>query len=328
MDLRVFNELHEEGFISDSSLATIIQTENKRLFSVRWELTSLLSLGILLLTTGLGILVYKNINHIGHLAVISFITLASIACLYYCFGKAFRPTRQQVPAPNVWFDYVLLLGSLLFVTFIGYLQYQYQAFGNSWNLATLITALFLFFFAYYFDNIAVLSLAITTLAAWVGISVAPIQLLRNIDLSDTGLIQSLTIFGLALLLLAELLTRQNIKAHFYNTYKNFALHLLFIGLCSGIIAFRHFYLLWFAALVAVAAYQYRQSLKHNSFYYLLISTLYFYFGLSATIIISLWNLGNNGNGEAFLGLLLMYLIASTFGLIVFLVHHGKLIRNK
>ena len=64
----LYDELHAEGLISDASLEMIRQKQD--LFSVHWEVKTLLYLGVLLLTSGLGLLIYKNIDTIGHQAVL------------------------------------------------------------------------------------------------------------------------------------------------------------------------------------------------------------------------------------------------------------------
>jgi hypothetical protein len=67
----------------------------------------------------------------------------------------------------------------LFLTFVGYLQFEYNVFGNKWGLATFIPMVLLFMSAYYFDDLGVLSIAIVNLATWVGITVTPLQLLSS-----------------------------------------------------------------------------------------------------------------------------------------------------
>jgi hypothetical protein len=71
---------------------------------------------------------------------------------------------------KIWPDYILLLGCLLLLILIAYLQFQYNVFGNRYGLATFIPMVLLFISAYYFDHIGVLTMAITNLAAWAGIT--------------------------------------------------------------------------------------------------------------------------------------------------------------
>jgi hypothetical protein len=74
---------------------------------------------------------------------------------------------------------------LLTCIFIGYLQFQYTTFGTHYGLATLIPTVIGLFCAYYFDNKSILSIAITGLAAYIGLSVSPQSLINN-DFHETA----------------------------------------------------------------------------------------------------------------------------------------------
>src|ERR1700753_2211695 len=87
MRIELFRKLRAEGLIGEGSLERAEALESRRLFSLFWELRFLLYLGVLLLTGGLGILVYKNIDTIGHQAVLAFIAVVTVACFFYCFRK-------------------------------------------------------------------------------------------------------------------------------------------------------------------------------------------------------------------------------------------------
>jgi len=178
MDQDLFKKWHAEGLISDNALHKVQAVENNRLFSLHWELKTLLYLGIILLSGGLGVLVYRNIDTIGHQAVLAFIALVCAGCYFYCFRSKNPWSPGKVPAPNPFFDYVLLLGCLAMITFIGYLQFQYNVFGQRYGLAAFIPMLILFASAYYFDHLGILSLAITNLAAWMGLSEKTLTILK------------------------------------------------------------------------------------------------------------------------------------------------------
>lgn len=87
MDITLFNKLHTEGVISNASLEKIEAASGKQLFSLHWELKTILYLGVLLLSSGIGILIYKNIDGIGHTAILLFIGLICAGSFYYCFKK-------------------------------------------------------------------------------------------------------------------------------------------------------------------------------------------------------------------------------------------------
>ena len=52
MNIHIFEKLHQQELITDSALEIIREKEKKKLFSLHWELKTILYLGIVLLTTG------------------------------------------------------------------------------------------------------------------------------------------------------------------------------------------------------------------------------------------------------------------------------------
>lgn len=325
MDNTLFSKLHAEGILSEESFGKIKQRQVNSLFSLHWEIKTLLYIGVLLLTGGLGILVYKNIDTIGHQFILIFIALVCIGCFYYCLKNRLPFSTERVLSPNMIFDYLLLLGCLSFVIFIGYLQYQYNAFGNRYGLASFIPMLLLFFCAYYFDHLGVLSMGITNLAAWMGITVTPLQILKENDFNSGTIIVTGLILG-ALLITAALFTgHKKIKKHFEFTYTNFAVHILFISALAGMFHFEEIYLLWFLFLVGIGFYFYMKAMKDRSFYLLLVTILYAYIGVSYVFIRLLDSFGGISEGILYLGLI--YFIASGIGLVLFLINANKKIKT-
>ena len=127
---------------------------SSNLFSLYWEVKTILYLGTLLLSSGLAILIYKNIDTIGHQIILLFIAAICAGSFFYCFKNKLPFNTSKVFPPNSFFDYVLLMGCFTLVTFIGYLQFQYNVFGDRYGLATFIPMLVLFFTAYFFRQAA------------------------------------------------------------------------------------------------------------------------------------------------------------------------------
>lgn len=324
MDIDLFEQLQKEGTISAASAEKVRTVTASRLFSVHWELKTILYLGVLLLSGGLGILVYKNIDTIGHQVILLAIALACGGCFYYSFRHKLPFSKEKVPAPNGFFDYVLLLGCLLLLTFITYLQVQYNVFGTRYGAATFIPMLVLFFSAYYFDHIGVLSMAITNLAAWMGVTVTPLQLLSANDFSSYSLIYTGLFLGALLIVTALLSNRLRFKPHFSFTYSNFGTHIFFIATLAGMFsAYDGPYGLWFLLLAAVTVFFYSQAMKQRSFYFVLIITLYAYIGLSFMVIRLLMNARHEG--AIYAGLL--YFIASGIGSVILLINLNKKLKK-
>jgi hypothetical protein len=323
MNIPLFKKLHTEGLISDKSLAQAEAHEAGRLFSLFRELRLLLYLGVLLLTGGLGIVVYKNIDTIGHQAVLAFIALITVGSFYYCLRKKTAFDWDKVEAPNSIFDYILLLGCLSLLIFLGYWQYQYDIFGNNYGLAVFIPMVILFIAAYYFDHLGVLSLAITNLAAWAGLSITPLTLIKENGFTDHRLIFTGMLLGGILLAFGRLTTQRRIKAHFETTYTNFGLHLFFVAALAGLFTYDEVYLLWFAGLAGIASFLCVQAIRRRSFYFVLMIVLYTYIGLCYTVL----RLLLKGLQDDTIALGLLWLGLSAFGVAMFLIHLNRKIHS-
>jgi hypothetical protein len=325
VNIPLFEQLHQEGLVSEESLQKVQQKDRAGIFSVHWELKTILYLGILLLTGGLGILIYKNIDTIGHQVILAAIGLVCLGSFFYCERKKLPFARTKVPAPNSFFDYILLLGCLTLITFITYLQVQYTAFGNAYGLATFIPMVILFFCAYYFDHLGILSMAITNLAAWAGIAITPLNILHANNFAEPEIIFSGLLLGVALAILAWGSKRKDIKAHFNFTYTNFGMNILFIACLAGMIVFEDFYVLWLLPLAAIVFYFYKQAQATASFYLILMLTVYGYIGICYVITRLLLLLPNFDIEVIFL--ILMYYILSAIGVVIFLTRMNKKMKN-
>lgn len=317
MNTDLFDQLQKDGLISATSAEKVRTVEAGKLFSLHWELKTILYLGVLLLSGGLGILVYKNIDTIGHQVILLFIAAVCGGCFYYCMKHKPPFSRQKVEAPNGFYDYVLLLGCLLFITFITYLQVQYNVFGTRYGAATFIPLLVLTFSAYYFDHLGILSMAITNLAAWMGITVSPFSVL-SMDLSDDRLIYMGVLLGGILVLAAFLSEWKNFKPHFGFTYRNFGMHIFLVACTAGMCTSESLYLAWFLLEILACWYLYMLAIKQRSFYFLLILTLYAYVGLSTVVVRGLADMREGG-----IELGMLYFVASAIGTAVFLISQNK-----
>jgi hypothetical protein len=210
-------QLAAEGLLPPAQAAAIADDERTRPFSLHYELRALLYLGIMLFTGGVGVLVYQHLDSIGHGVIIGAITLAMAASFAYAHRHRAAFTWGKAPRTATAADYLLLLSCLLFLVLEGYLQVQYGVFGRRYGLVTVLPAGLFFYLAYLFDHRGVLSLAITALAAWVGVSVAPLTLFTegfpSRELSGPGLLLGLALVAAGLA--SEQLRR---KPHFAYTY--------------------------------------------------------------------------------------------------------------
>lgn len=321
MQIPLIKRLHEEGHISGDTLKRAAELETAGVFSIYWELRVLLYLGVLLLTGGLGILVYKNIDSIGHAAVLAGIGCMTAGCFAWCLLKKAPFRWDFVGSPDALFDYLLLLGCLCLLIFLGYWQFEYQVFGTHFGLAAFIPMTILFASAYLFDHRGVLSLAITNLAAWAGIAITPLSLLRSGAFSEDRLIYTGVLLGAVLLLAGRLSRVRGWKAHFELTWSNFGLHLLFVSLLAGLFRFDRIYLLWFLGLLAVAGFLFIQARAQRSFYFIVAIVGYSYIGFSDVV------LRNLPTVEAGLYLGFLYFMISGIGLAVWLIRINRQLKR-
>lgn len=211
-------DLQAQNLLPPEQAAAIGADERSRPFSLHYELRALLYLGILLLSGGLGVLVYQNIDSIGHGVVVAAVAALTAACFAYANRYRAPFTWGVAPQTSVGANYLLLLGCLLFLVLEGYLQVQYHLFGTRYGLAALVPAAVFFAVAYLFDHRGVLSMAVTALASWVGVSVAPLDVLRNADFFGAALGNAGIGLGVALMAAGWLSEYFDRKRHFAYTY--------------------------------------------------------------------------------------------------------------
>jgi hypothetical protein len=180
----------------------------------------------------------------------------------------------------------------------------------------------LFFCAYYFDHLGVLSLAVTNLAAWMGIVVTPTQILKQNDFHSDTLIYTALLLGALLVAAGEISRWKNIKQHFRFTYINFGAHILFIATLAGMFHFRERYFLWFLLLLGIAAYFYWRSLQERSFYFLVILALYAYIGI-VYVVTDIILVKFRTADMLSIYMALLFYIVSAIAMILFLIRHNK-----
>jgi hypothetical protein len=217
-----------------------------------------LYLSVLFFTTGIGILIYQNIDTIGHIAILSFLLVVTVICFYFSFKNSNGFQKAETSFDNPIFDYLILAAILLTCIFIGYLQFQYTAFGTHYGLATLIPTVIALFCAYYFDNKSILSIAITGLAAYIGLTVSPQSLLNN-NLHET----------IAL------------KKHFTLVYLTFGLHLVSISCINNL--FEPYWFIYFLFLAAALYYFYISSYTIKSVSLFVFTIVYAYIGVNIVL---------------------------------------------
>lgn len=269
-------KLIEQKLISEEQFNAIKQYDALGIFSLHNELRFLLYLSVLSFTSGVAILIYKNIDSIGHTAVLTLLFIITSISFYFCFKKAKGFRKYEVFFENPIYDYLVVLCTILSCIFIGYFQYQYDVFGNKW--ATLLGCLIGFFCAYYFDNKSSLSIGITGLATFVGITVTPRTVLENEIYSNPLLSYYGLILGLLLLLWSVYSIRVDLKRHFNLVFLTFSLHL--IGICCIAGLLEKYYIIFVFLQAVLMFYFYKTSYKIDSISIYVFTIVYSFIGFN------------------------------------------------
>jgi Predicted membrane protein (DUF2157) len=321
-----FEYLHHQGLLSEASIYKIRQQQSYNSISLFWDLRLVLYAGVLLLTGGLGVLIYKNIDNIGHFAIILAMTAGSLVCYGFALKRKGPFSWDEVRSPGTVFDYVLLLGSILMVTLAGYMQYQYKIFGTEWKLATFIPMVILFFTAYLFDHQGLLSMAIVNLAAWLGVTINERVLLQSNQLNDRNTLITAVLLGAALILASYFSKISRKKAHFHQLYHQFGTHLFFFSAFIALFVFSPRYYPWVLVYIAGVVYHYLKAAKDNSYYYMVITMIYAYGCLSFVAVDLLETAFGNQYGTK-TKMIFTYFTLSAILLIMILIHQYKKFRK-
>jgi hypothetical protein len=242
--------LRSDGVLSEAQAAFLTRVARGELLSVRLELQLLLWAGVSLIAAGAGLLVKTHYDQIGPLAVTLLLTAATSVSFLYVVRHLPAFSWGEVPSPTLAFDYLLLLGVLLLGTDIAWIEYRWTLLGTGWPWHLLIVSLVCLPIAYRCDSRAVLSLALTTFAAWRGVSLTFV--LNSAHRAGADLLRTNALAVGALFLAAAAATRLlRRKPHFEEVYGNIGLALLLGALFSGTFG-RTSEPLWGIALFAAA----------------------------------------------------------------------------
>jgi len=256
--------LRREGALSAAQADLFGRVARRELVSVHRELRFLLYGGILVAMMGVGLLVKQNFERIGPLAIAAALGVAAAGCLDFAS------------------EYLLLFGVLLLGADLAYVEAQFTPLGDAWPWHLLIMSVVSAFLAVRYDSRIVFSLALSTFAAWRGVSVVLLEKAFWSGPDPAGSLRANAIgCGLAFLLLAAALVRFDRKAHFEPVAVHAGWILILGALVSGLggddVAFGLLAVLVGAGLAAFAFRRARFSL-------FVLGVLAAYTGLSALFL--------------------------------------------
>lgn len=275
-------QLLDQKVLTEFQFNQIKAYRNLGIFSLHTELKLFLYLSVLSFTTGIGILIYQNIDTIGHIVILGILLVVTLFCYYFSFKNANGFHKEETNFENPIYNYLILAALLLSCIFIGYLQFQYTAFGTQYGLATLIPTAIGLFCAYYFDNKSILSIAITGLAAYIGLSVSPQALLSNKVYDSNTLSYSAISLGVVLILWAIYSNIIALKKHFTLVYLTFGLHLIGISCIHNFS--EPYWFVFFMILASSTYYFFKASYQFQAVSLFIFSIIYAYIGANLVFI--------------------------------------------
>ncbi len=245
------DRLEGENVLPPPTAASLRRVAKGDLVSIRFELRALLYSGVALIASGIGFFVKEHYRQIGPVAITLVLSLACAACLAYVLGRAPGFSWLRTPSPTLAFDYILLLAALLFGIDLAYVEAQFKLLGPNWEYHLLIYSVLCLLLAYRFDSSAVLSLALTSFAAWRG--VAAKNTLVSIFGDPSSRVRANALFCGALFAAGAIVSvRWRRKAHFEAIWANLGLLLLFGSLLSGALGDSN-WRIWEAPLLLLSA---------------------------------------------------------------------------
>src|SRR5512140_3622638 len=185
----------ERGVISPEQHTLLAGLSRGEPFSLFLELNILLYAGVLAFVAGLGWTVTTWSQQIGDVLVLTVLSTLLAACFWYCFSRAPAWSHEETPAPNSILDYVLYLGTLVWCVELAYLENRFHVLSGQWDYYLLATAGLFFFLAYRLDNRCVLSLALSSLAGWFGLTISHWPSHQDAPYREYAILYSLIVGG-------------------------------------------------------------------------------------------------------------------------------------
>lgn len=268
----------EQGILSPDQHAFLAGLSRGEPFPLFLELNLLLYAGILAFVAGLGWTVSTWSQQLGDVLILTVLSAIVAACFWYCFSRAPAWSPAETPSPSLVFDYVLYLGSLTWSLALAYIENRFHVLSGEWDLYLLATAGLFFFLAYRFDNRFVLSLALSSLAGWFGLTISHWPSHQDAEYKQYAILYSLLV-GLA----GAALQRRRLKPHFFGAYLNIAANVFFWAVLSGVFQSQG-YAVWLLVLFAACGASLAWGLARRQFSFVAYAAVYGYVGVSSIFI--------------------------------------------
>lgn len=293
----------QRGVISPEQQTLLAGLSRGEPVSVFLELNILLYAGVLAFVAGLGWTVSTWSQQLGDVLILSGLSVLLAGCFWYCFSRAADWSAAETPSPSLIFDYVLYLGALTWSLELAYFEDRLHLLSGQWDLYLLSSAALFFLLAYRFDNRFVLSLALSALAGWFGLTISHWPSHQDAEYRKFGILYSLIVGGAG-----AILGRLGLKPHLLGTWLNIAANVLFWALLSGVFN-REGWGVWFVALLAACGASLAWGIARREFSFVAYAAVYGYVGVSSIVV-------RHINGET---AVLTYFVVTGVAMLVMLV---------
>jgi hypothetical protein len=261
------------GALSDTQYDSIAAVVRKDRFSVFFELNALLYLGVVSLIAGIGWVIQVYASTLGDAAILFGLTSILFGSVYYCFSRTLPFSPARVESPSSAFDYVLYLGCLTLAVQLGYIEFRFQIMQAEWDYYLLVSAVVFFLLAYRFDNRFVLSLALSTLAAWFGLRISHFSFYTGETLRRSGVA-----YGALVIVAAVMLYRRGIKKHFTDTYVDIGAFVLFTSIITGVLQDES--IVYFTSTIGLSVVAIIAGIRFNRFLFVVHGIVFSYIAIS------------------------------------------------
>lgn len=265
------------GVITDAQHAALAEIVRRDRFSLFVELNAILYFGVVSLVAGLGWTFQDYVTSLGDAAILSILGILMAVSFGYCFMRGPAYSNDEVDSPFFAFDYILYFACLVLAATLAFIETRFEIF-HGWDTHLLIAAIVFGVLAYRFDNRFVLSLALSTLAGYLGLTIAPFDTLDSERLRLAGFL-----YGAFLIGIGVLLHQRRIKAHFLDVYLQLGANVVLLAAASGVVdgGAPWAYLALLLILSAAAIYL---GIRFKRFAFVAYGTLYGYAGLSIRVL--------------------------------------------
>ena len=267
----------DSGVISEAQHGALLEIVRRDRFSIYVELNVLLYIGVVSIVAGLGWTFRDYVVNLGDAAILSILGVLMAASFGYCFSKGPAYSNDEVESSSFGFDYVLYFGCLVLSATLAFIETRFAVF-HGWDTHLLIVATVFGALAYRFDNRFVLSLALSTLAGYLGLKISGFDTLDTDRLRFAGFL-----YGAFLIGIGALLHQRRIKVHFLDVYAQLGANALLLAAISGVLepGYGWAYLLVLLALAGASIYF---GVRYRRFAFVSYGTLYGYAGLSVRLL--------------------------------------------